>query len=80
MLMEASQASLPKAPDGPITIDLPPAERAALEELAQLRGGNLTAAIRQALINDKFVRDRLKQGVEIVLRNPDGQLVKLNWA
>jgi hypothetical protein len=79
--MEASQTtSPPKAIDGPITFDLPPGERVALEELAQLQGGSVAAAIRQALINDKFVRDRLKQGVELALRNPDGQLVKLNWS
>jgi hypothetical protein len=76
--MEASQAAPPSA-GGSITIELPPKERAALEELARLHGGSLLAAIRQALINDKFVRDRLREGVEIVLRNPDGQLVKLNW-
>jgi hypothetical protein len=78
--MEASQTTPPRATDGSITFELPPGERAALDELAQLRGGSIPGAIRQALINDKFVRDRLKDGVEIVLRNPDGQLIKLNWA
>jgi hypothetical protein len=78
--MEASQAPPPQATGGPITFELPAAERVALDELAQLRGGSVAGAIRQALINDKFVRDRLKEGVELVLRNPDGQLVKLNWA
>lgn len=71
-----SQADTPVS----VSFDLPPSEAAVLEELAEFRGGNVAAAIRQALINDKFVRDRLKDGVEILLRNPDGQLVKLNWA
>lgn len=78
--MEASSASAPAAGNGSITFNLPPAERRALDELASIRGGDLAAAIRQALINDKFVRDRLAEGVEIMLKNPDGQLVKLNWA
>jgi Ribbon-helix-helix protein, copG family len=78
--MEATASTANDAEHVSISLDLPAPEAAALKELAELRGGNSAAAIRQALINDKFVRDRLKDGVEIVLRNPDGQLVKLNWA
>jgi hypothetical protein len=63
-----------------ISFDLPVSEAAVLKELADIRGGSVAAAIRQALINDKFVRDQIKAGRQILIQNPDGQLIKLNWA
>ena len=78
--MEASTVPQANEPKVSISFDLPASEAATLKELADARGGNVTTAIRQALVNDKFVRDRLKDGAKILFQNSDGTLININWA
>jgi len=76
--MEAG--TTPSAQMGPITVSLTPQEQESLNQLAALRGVSPELVLREALTEKKFFADQRRAKRQIVLRDPDGKLIPINWS
>jgi hypothetical protein len=78
--MEASTTPQAQATPSTVTVTLTQAEQEALHELARLRGISPEVVLREALLEKKFLADNRRAGRQIVLREPDGKLIPINWS
>ena len=55
-----------------LTVNLPAETVKAMRELAQQRGITTTEAIRQALENERFLRQEVQKGNHVLIEQPNG--------
>ena len=60
-----------------ITVNLPPEAVEALKKLANEQGITATAALRQAISTESFIREQIKRGAKILIQEPHGDINQL---
>lgn len=60
-----------------VTVNLPDELLNALADSAEKRGITKTEALRQALANDKFLRDTIESESQVLIKEKDGTLQRL---
>ncbi len=61
-----------------VSVNMLPADVGTLEDIANQRGTTKTEALRGAIATEKFLRDAVAKGAEILIKDPkDGSLQRL---
>ena len=60
-----------------ITVNLPPEAVEALKKLANEQGITATAALRQAISTESFIREQIKHNAKILIQEPQGDTKQL---